>query len=385
MDDKRLSRREFSRSALGTIVAMSSLGSVAQACASLPTAASIRPDPGPVDSRRLSELCADDMADWRGIAQLARLAPTPHNTQPFRIRPIDARTAEIVALGERFLPEEDHGNKYVASAFGIMAATIEMAARSRGIEARVTPVQALDVPNLHRATTPTLLGVATIAGTTDAIVDSALLDIRRTSRIPYHDRLVPEETWATLRAIAAARGQRLIEHNDRRVVERTLRLNVDALIDNLGLDREREEIRRWYRTGPTPQFGDGLWEKPLNQDSLEIRLAFGSPGFFRLPIVRQIATRDYLGTQRGTRHIVLLCGAFDTWPQLVEAGRALLDMWIGMAQAGVYIHPMGSMLTNAKYAAEFARRFGVNDCWLVMRAGYSDTPPRAPRLESILM
>jgi hypothetical protein len=385
MDHKRLSRREFAKSSLGTLVAVSSLGSLAQACASLPNARSIRPDPGPQDPRRWAELCADDMAAWREIAQLARLAPTPHNTQPFRIRPLDATTAEVVALGERFLPEEDHGNLYVASAFGIMASTIEMAARSRGIDARVTPVESLDVASLHKATDPVRLGMVALHGHTDALIDPALFDIRRTSRIPYHDRLVPEETWATLRAITASRGQRLIEYNDRRTVDWTLQLNVDAIIDNLGLDREREEIRRWYRTGPTPRYGDGLWEIPLNQDSLEIRMAFGSPWFFGLPLVKQVATRRYLGTQRGTRHIVLLCGAFGTWPELVEAGRGLFDMWMGMARAGVYIHPMGSMLTNRKYAAEVSRRFNVSDCWLIMRAGYSDEPPRAPRLETILI
>jgi hypothetical protein len=37
------------------------------------------------------------------------------------------------------------------------------------------------------------------------------------------------------------------------------------------------------------------------------------------------------------------------------------------------------------YSAEIARRFGVDDCWLVLRLGYSDVPPRAPRLESILL
>lgn len=385
MDDKRLSRREFSRSALGTLVAVSSLGSLAQACASLPNARSINPDPGPTDARRLAELSADDMIAWRDIAHLARLAPTPHNTQPFRIRPLDANTAEVVALGERFLPEEDHGNRYVASAFGIMASTIELAARSKGIEARVTPVESLDVATLHQATAPVRLGVVTLHGSTNALLDPALFDIRRTSRIPYHDRLIPEEAWAELRTITAARGQRLIEYNDRRTVDWTLQLNVDAIIDNLGLDREREEIRRWYRTGPTPQYGDGLWQIPLNQDSLEIRMAFGSPWFFRLPLVRHVAERRYLGTQRGTRHIVLLCGAFESWPDLVTAGRGLFDMWIAMARAGIYIHPMGSMLTNRKYAAEVSRRFGVPDCWLIMRAGYSDEPPRAPRLQTILI
>ena len=94
---------------------------------------------------------------------------------------------------------------------------------------------------------------------------------------------------------------------------------------------------------------------------------------------------NYLATQRGTRHILLLRGPFEAWPDLVDAGRALFGLWIGMAKAGVYIQPMGSMLTNPRYAAEIARRFNVTDCWLVMRAGYSAEPPRAPRLASILL
>jgi hypothetical protein len=63
----------------------------------------------------------------------------------------------------------------------------------------------------------------------------------------------------------------------------------------------------------------------------------------------------------------------------------LLDVWLEMARHDIYMQPMGSMLTNAKYAAEIATRFAVDDCWLVFRFGYSDPPPRAPRLENILI
>ena len=273
----------------------------------------------------------------------------------------------------------------MASAFGILAATIEAAAATLGVQVRVTPVAGVDVAGLHRASVPTTLGTATIVGDMVPSNDASLLELRRTSRIPYTNRLVDAGAWTALRGIAESRGHRLLEYHDRRVVDATLRLNVDALIDNLGLVREREEIRRWYRTGPTPEFGDGLWEHPLNQGALEIRGAFGSPGLFHLPVIRQLATRRYLETQRGTRHIVLLCGPFGTWPELVSAGRALFGIWAEMARQGIYIQPMGSMLTNAAYAARIAQRFGVTDCWLVMRAGYSDIPPRAPRLESILL
>jgi hypothetical protein len=385
MHDEPISRREFSKSVATRIAALTTLSAVAQACATLPTAASIRPDVTLGKASRRTELPEAVWRRWREIAQLARLAPTPHNTQPFRIRPVDAHTAEIVALGERFLPREDHGNLYVASAFGIFAATIEAAAATLGVEVSVVATQSVDVAGLHRALKPTTLGTVTIVGDIEPSNDAGLLDIRRTSRIPYSGRLVDAGVWTALDTIAKSHGQRLVEYHERGVVDATLRLNVDALIDNLGLVPEREEIRGWYRTGPTPQFGDGLWELPLNQGALEIRSAFGSPGLFHLPIIRQLATNRYLETQRGTRHIVLLRGPFATWPELVDAGRALFGIWVEMARQGVYIQPMGSMLTNPEYAARLAQRFDTTDCWLVMRAGYSDVPPRAPRLESILL
>lgn len=380
---RKVTRREFTRSAVGAVISAGALPALLDACARLPTARSVRLPAPPPESRQ-AELAAPDMATWRAIDQLARLAPTPHNTQPFRIRPIDATTADVVALGERFLPAEDHGNLYVASAFGILAGAIEMAARANGVQVTVTPVESVDVANLHRASTPTTLGRVTIVGAVAPSGDAALLDVRRTSRIPYHDRLVEPAIWAALQAIASSHGHRLLEFHDRATVDATLRLNVNAIIDNLALTEERREIQRWYRTGPTPRFGDGLWEKPLNQRAIEIRTAFGSPGFLRLPVVRGIAMCDYLRTQRGTRHIALLCGPFGTWPELVGAGRQLFALWVEMARHGVYVHPMGSMLTNATYAARIARRFDVTDCWLAMRVGYSDPPLRAPRLESIL-
>jgi hypothetical protein len=81
----------------------------------------------------------------------------------------------------------------------------------------------------------------------------------------------------------------------------------------------------------------------------------------------------------------LLCGAFERWPELYAAGRLLLDVWLEMARHDIYMQPMGSMLTNPVYAAEIAKRFSVDDCWLVIRFGYSDRPARAPRLEHIVV
>ena len=77
---------------------------------------------------------------WDGIGDVARLAPTPHNTQPFRIVPRGPRNADLVVVRDRLLPREDHGNLYMAAAFG-KAYTIHLVAKdAKG------KVSQLDIP-----------------------------------------------------------------------------------------------------------------------------------------------------------------------------------------------------------------------------------------------
>jgi hypothetical protein len=325
-----------------------------------------------------------DRVAWAQIARLARLAPTPHNTQPFRILPRSADHADLVLLTERLLPREDHGNLYVSSSFGTFAATLERAARHFGVALDVEPIGALDPASLDRRGPRVVLGTAHQRGPSPPR-RADLLGARRTSRLPYHDRRLEPRAVRALEGVAERFAHRLIVHDSPEIVGPLLRLNAEALLDNLMLADEREEIRGWYRFGDTPEFGDGLWQVPLNQPAWEIRAAIGAPWLFQWPGFRGFGLRRYLRTQRGTRHIALLCGKFLTWPELYAAGRMLMELWLEMANHEVYMQPMGSMLTNPRYAAEIARRFEVSDCWLVLRLGYSDEPPRAPRLKDILI
>jgi hypothetical protein len=322
---------------------------------------------------------------WRRIGALARLAPTPHNTQPFRIRPRSDGTADLLLLADRLLCEEDHGNRYVISAFGIFVVALERASRHLGHELQVTPVPALDPLALTHASGTVTLGTARIVGTCAEEPASALFDVRRTSRLPYHDREIAPDVLERLVAIAGRGGHRMTFESRPSVVASTLHLNAAAIIDNLQLDSEREEIRGWYRYGLTPEFGDGLWQAPMNQPAWELRTAFAAPSLFMLPGFRAFAIHRYLKTQAGTRHVALLSGPFGSFPELLAAGRMLFELWLEMASFGVYMQPFGSMLTNDLYAREVAKRFEVEDCWLIMRVGYSDEPPRAPRLEDIVV
>jgi hypothetical protein len=323
-------------------------------------------------------------AVWEQISSLARWAPTPHNTQPFRLVPRDDRTADIIILTERMLPREDHGNRYVASAFGIFASALRRAGQHFGHTVEISPVSELDVSSLNSAGPRVTLGRATITGPCEPR-SWDLLAARRTSRLPYHDRLVSDASVDSLGEVARRYGHRLITTADRATVESMLHLNANAVVDYLQIDDERDETGRWTRFGPTPQYGDGLWPAPMNQPAWELRAAFHHPHAFRLPGVHHLAVTQYLRTQHGTRHVGLLCGKFEAWPDLIRGGECLLDFWLEMARLEIYMQPMGSMLTSPHYAAEIARRFNVSDCWLVFRFGYSDVPPRAPRLQTVVI
>src|SRR5690349_11164054 len=104
------------------------------------------------------------MSVWDAIASLARLAPTPHNTQPFRILRRDERTADLVALTDRFLSREDHGNRYVLAAFGTFAASLELAGRHFGHTLTVTPSPDIDPPTFTSRGPRAIVGRATITG-----------------------------------------------------------------------------------------------------------------------------------------------------------------------------------------------------------------------------
>jgi hypothetical protein len=119
---------------------------------------------------------------WDQIASLARLAPTPHNTQPFRILPRGDDRADLVLLTGRLLPEEDHGNLYVASSFGTFAVALEQAGRHFGVDLEVIPAAELDPQTLPARGPRVLLGEARVRGSSRPSTLRQTASTRRTHR-----------------------------------------------------------------------------------------------------------------------------------------------------------------------------------------------------------
>jgi hypothetical protein len=322
---------------------------------------------------------------WQSISSLARYSPTPHNTQPFRIRPLGPKSAHLVILEERMLPVEDAGNRYVMASFGIFAETVERAARHFGVELFVTAYDCVIPGQLGRGRGPVVIGRAEIVGSCEPEDQGHLLGARRTSRLPYENRPVPPHVLTQFGAIAKGQGHEFLSFDDPAIVRDVLSRNVKALLQNNLKAAELAELRRWIRIAETPEQGDGLWCGPMNQPPWEMRLALAAPWMFVMPVIRELTRLKYLRTQAGTRHVAILRGAFKSWPELVRAGRMLMQLWLSMAEHDIYMLPLGSMITNARCHAYLKKKLSADDIWFIMRFGYSAVPPRAPRLASILM
>jgi hypothetical protein len=322
---------------------------------------------------------------WESIASLARYAPTPHNTQPFRIRPLSAKSAHLVILEERMLPVEDTGNLYVMASFGIFAETVERAGRHFGVDLYVTAYDCVQPEALGGGRGPVVIGRADIIGSTEPLNQGQILGARRTSRLPYAERKVPATVLAQFRAIARHHGHEFESFDDPAIVREVLSENVKALLRNNLKRAELDELRRWIRTAETPDQGDGLWAGPMNQPRWEMRLALAAPWLFVVPLIEGLTRLKYLRTQAGTRHVAIIRGPFRSWPELVGAGRMLMQLWLSMAEHDVYMLPFGSMITNARCHAYLKKKFSAGDIWFILRFGYSAVPPKAPRLASVLL
>src|SRR5207247_1979814 len=141
------------------------------------------------------------------LVEDARLAPSPHNTQPWLVEVGDDEHALLHCRAERLLPVEDPGGRFLTCGMGIFVEALRVAAEARGLALAaeffspdLSASAAGDVPVARLALTPGASDGAAREAPREALLR------RRTSRLPYDGRPAPESTLAELVEVAAAFG-----------------------------------------------------------------------------------------------------------------------------------------------------------------------------------
>jgi hypothetical protein len=256
----------------------------------------------------------------RAVLSDAALAPSAHNTQPWRFVVHD-RTVELRADRTRALPVNDPYDRELTISCGAALGTLEASARGRGFEVEVTTLPRADDPDL--LATVRLLGDG---GATVGAADAALRDAvsaRHTYRRAFDGAALPDGLLERLTHAAERDGARLFP------VTSDARADLAAAVaeadrTQFGDPRWRRELAMWMHPD---RVQDGM---PLAAGSdLGTRLAPTAAGE---PIVVDDPDRSLV---LDAPLVVVLATDGDRTGDWLAAGRALQRVLLTAAAEGV--------------------------------------------------
>ena len=334
-------------------------------------------------NRTLPTAVSDPGRIWQEILDDARWAPSPHNTQPWFVRPLSAEAAELYAMRERLLPVEDPDGRFETAAQGIFLEALDVAAGKFGLTVEAEPV----FPFLGAGSDerPPVARLQLGPRERPARFAAELLKRRRTSRVPYDGRPVDEQVLSELSGIAAEVGHQASFTSDPALVNWVLSLNADTVFRDLDEKDRRQEIRRWTHPSNRTALarGDGFSPRSLGFPAPLIRLFLDLHGVFRPRFVRALARKLYLRGMRGTATVGWIAGPWSTPAECLAGGRMLLRFWLALTARGLYLQPFGSVITSPTSHARLAERLqvreGEREIWLLLRIGSGPEPPRSAR------
>jgi hypothetical protein len=334
---------------------------------------------------------------WHSIARYVRMCPSPHNTQPYRLRVLDDAHAEIVFLPRRGLPVADPLGRFTWLTAGIFAEICAIAAHGLGFR--------LDAAFDHRpmyqdgdTSTPQTVARLSLtdAGGVVADLDPQLILDRHTSRLPYDGTPCPPAVIAELAAEAARLGHRFETRSDAQAIRWVVEQNKQAMFHDMDDAGLRAELTGWLRFSEREEAltHDGLSARCLTFNGALLRSFFTQHRFWTMPGVRDVVGAVYGATMRGIGTIGWLRGRYVTSEDWVAAGRVMIRLWLLLTARGFYWHPYGSVITSEEARTNMVRYLelpeeagGEDMVWLLLRLGRSPTPPLSYRLpiEDVLL
>ena len=300
----------------------------------------------------------DDAHKLAFLLRYAILAPSSHNTQPWKFA-IGRDEIALFVNKDRWLRVADSNQRELYNSIGCALENLLIAAEHFGYGHHVTYFP--EPTNLKFAAAVEFLP----EGAPSAHRPRALFDAisnRHTNHRPFEDRLVPEADMDRLRAAVAEDGISLYLTSDL-----ALRLQVDRLVNRadatLFANREfREELDYWI--------GEGAFGTPW----LLTKLAQLGAGYLDLG---GFAPKSSSEIMMSAPVLGLLCSTQDDLLSQVKAGQALERIYLTATCLGIRLQPMSQLVEVAETRDQLRALVDVGDLVIQqpLRLGYAEPEP----------
>ena len=319
-------------------------------------------------------------AGWEVLLEDARWAPSAHNGQQWRLRPLSADRAELLCDPRRLIPAIDPTGAFAMASLGAFAETLAVVARAGG--------QDVIVSNLSPPPRPDSTGLARIADLQMVAGGSDHLSIdlvrrRRTSRLPYDGHAVAPAVIERLGRVCSSFGHRFEASSNPDTVEWSLDLDGTYLIRDLRSNPAREELASWlrYSNRSAARQGDGFSPAAMDVPGWMLYALARSGRPLQTRPVGALLRWIHARSVRGTATIGWLAGPFSTHDDWFAAGRALARTWLELTAEGLYLQPLGSIIDDRSVNLRLnPQRDG--EVWIVVRIGTGASPARSHRLSA---
>ncbi len=308
------------------------------------------------------------------LLNYAVLAPSGHNTQPWRFK-IAGADLGLFADRTRSLPAVDPGDRELIMSCGAALFHLRVAIRHFGYAPVVRPFPDPADPDLLAFVR---LGERLEATGAPTMEDDRLFTAikqRHTNRRPFADRPVPDEELGLLEAAALQEGARL--HLFTQPERKGILADLIAEGDRIqGADEDfRRELAAWLhpnrsrRRDGIPGYAQGVGDLRSYIGPFVVRTFDWGGG--RAAKDRQLA--------EGSPVLLVLSTEDDDAPAHLAAGQALARVLLTATTYGLSASFLNQPLEVAALRPEVARLIGTSHPQLILRLGYGPEVPTTPR------
>jgi nitroreductase len=295
------------------------------------------------------------------LVELAVLAPSPYNTQPWRFRLL-GEALELYADRSRALPATDPDGRELLLACGAALAHLRIAAAAAG-----TPATVAVLPDPAR---PDQLARLTLGAPAEpdwiTLALAGAIPRRRTNRQPFDGRPIPATLVTQLARLAWEDGAGLFRVPNAALAGLVARAAYLRAADPV----TRHEAAAWTRASHDGG-RDGIAGAALDAGPQPVTRA--------LPRADQAAIAE-LARWESAGTLLVLTTATDAVAERLAAGQALARVLLRATVDGAVASFFGAPLAIPALREAVRRRLGlVGQPQLLLRLGYAPAVPPSPR------